>query len=175
MNQKKKSGYSVFLTIDGNDGESTSVGHEDKISLIDYSYEIARASKANPSGTGGLAEGSATHAPLVCYKYLDKSSAGIVQRCFDGENIKEVTLEVTRSTGDMATYLSIKLTNAIIASYRVLTDAEAFALTSELERPVERLEVAYTGIEFEYTQQSADGSAAGKLSATWDRAKNKPI
>jgi len=151
------------------------VGHEDKISLIDYSYLVERAAKTNPSGTGGLAEGSATHHPITCYKYLDKATAGIIKSCFDGNNIKEITLEVTRSTGDMATYLSLKMTNAIIASYRVLTDAEAFAHTGEMERPVEKFDVAYTTIEAEYTQQSPDGSAAGKLSASWDRSKNQAV
>jgi type VI secretion system secreted protein Hcp len=175
MNQKKKSGYSAFLEIDGNPGEATAAGHEDTIGLLDYSYTVRRGTKDNPSGTGGLAEGSASHGTLIAYKLMDKSTAGIAQSCFTGDNIKTASLRIARSTGDMADYLTMNMTNVVVASYSVLTDADASELAPSIDRPVECLELAYTTVEFEYTQQNTDGSAAGKLSASWDRSKNTTV
>jgi type VI secretion system Hcp family effector len=175
MNQKKKSGYSAYLIIADNPGESTSVGHEDTIALLDYSYCVERGAKSNPSGTGGLAEGTATHGTLVGYKFMDKSSLGIAQALYTGENIKEAQLDIARSTGDMANYLEMKMTNVMVTTYAILTDVEAVAISPDIDRPVERFELAYTTVEMEYTQQNPDGTAAGKLSASWDRSKNKTV
>jgi type VI secretion system secreted protein Hcp len=130
-------------------GSVTQKGREGKIAVIAVSHEIV--SPRDPAS--GQATGKRQHRPLVITKELDRSSVPLRQMLVGNEAAKDWELQLFRpspTTGTEAQYLTIRLTNAAIASIEMqmpnnrdpdLTNRETF----------EEVAFVYTKIEWTWT------------------------
>jgi type VI secretion system secreted protein Hcp len=94
-------------------GSVATRGREGKIAVIAVSHEIV----SPRDGSTGQATGKRQHRPLVITKELDRSSVPLRQMLVGNETAKDWELQLFRAvSGTEAHYLTIRLTNAAIAS-----------------------------------------------------------
>jgi type VI secretion system secreted protein Hcp len=126
-------------------GSVTQKGREGKIAVIAVSHEIVSPHDA----ASGQATGKCQHRPLVITKELDRSSVPLRQMLVNNEAAKDWELQFFRpsTSGTETQYLTIRLTNAAIASIEMqmlnnrdvdLTNRETF----------EEVTFVYTKIEW---------------------------
>jgi type VI secretion system secreted protein Hcp len=103
-------------------GSVTQKGREGSIQLISVSHEIVSPRDA----ASGLPTGKIQHKPLVIRKQIDKSSPLIASALTNNERIKtwEMSVYQPNAKGAETVAYTIKLTNASIASIRLVTDAD---------------------------------------------------
>lgn len=132
-------------------GGSTQKGREDAIIVIAVSHEIV--SPRDPAT--GQATGKRQHKPFVITKELDKSTPILRQVLATNETLPSFTIEFWRPSQRAATgvgaeekYLTIKLTNANIASIRQVMPNNK---NPDLTRYLQYEEVAFTYQKIEWT------------------------
>ncbi len=118
-------------------GSVTSKGNEGAIKVIAISHEIVSPRDA----ASGLPTGKRQHKPLIITKEIDKSTPLLNSMLTNNENIPTWTLAVNlpNAKGVDSLAYTIKLTNAGIASIRVVTDAQG-NLREEIAFAYEKIE-----------------------------------
>jgi type VI secretion system secreted protein Hcp len=169
LEQDMGTGYEMFLSITGIEGESTDEAHKDWIDVLSYSHRVSQSATAATSG--GARSGQSQHEDFTITKPLDKSSPKLVLYCCNGARIPEVTFEVCRSSGDKQEFMVYTLTDAIVSAVSVSGSAD-----SGDARPVEEVSFNYSKIEWKYTETDATtGKPKGNVEAGWDVTGNKSI
>ena len=160
---------SMFLKIDGIDGECAISGFEKQIEVFSYSLDFSQPTSALRSSEGGGTVARPHCSDISFSKRFDIASPPICQRLWEGKTIKEATLTLCRSEpkdGEAALmpYLEIKLSNLIISNY---------SMSGGGDLPGETFAMNYSKIEIEYKQQKNEGGAAGNLAASYDLTQGK--
>lgn len=112
-------------------------GREGTIEVLSVSHEIV--SPRDPAT--GQATGRRTHKPFIIHKKIDKSSPLLSKALVNNENISTWELDFYQpaSKGGEALAYTIKLTNANVASIRLITDANG-NLTEEVSFTYQKIE-----------------------------------
>jgi len=150
--------FDAYLKIDGINGEATDANHKDWLQLTSYRLPVTHTQ----SGTGRSAPGASE---LTITKLMDAASPKLYEAINKGTHLKEAVIELVH-TGGKSPFLVIRLTDVLITS--ALDDAEA---TGTAKFPMETISLNYSKIQWTYTQQKADGSAAGTVAAEWTVAQ----
>ena len=93
---------SIFLKLDGIDGESTVKGHEKEIDVLSYAQGLEAAIVL--SGGGGAAAGKTTFSGVRFRKAVDSASLLILIACASGQHIKEARFAFRRRGADFDFY-----------------------------------------------------------------------
>ncbi len=160
--------FDCFLKIDGVPGEVAADGHEGWIEVLSYSHGLTQPSTVLSSGAAGAVERS-IHQDFSIVKTLDKATPGLHKALCTGEHIAEITVELTRATGEKQTYMVYKLTDVMISSTRPQGSAQG-----PDERPLEEVTFNYGKIEWTYTELDREtGKPIRDVTAYWDVISNK--
>jgi len=155
-------GYDMFLHIEGLPGESTDADHDEWIDVLSYSWGVARPSAGTiSSGTSRSSEDS-LHMDFTITKTIDKTSPKLALYCNKGQHITEAILVICRSEGGGEQIMEYRMTDLFISS--VLVSGTA----GEEIRPTEQIGLAYTEIEWIYTERDEMGMALGNIEAYWN-------
>lgn len=155
----------MFLKLDGIDGESQEIDHEDEIDVLSWSWKMTNSSTTHMGGSGGT--GRVSFEDLSLTKYLDKSSPKLMLKCSDGSHIATATLVVRKSGDRSLEYLVITMTNVIVTKVSIGgSDGE--------NRLTENITLNFSEVEVEYIPQKIDGSADTPVLFGWDIAANTP-
>ncbi len=154
--------FAGYLKIDGIQGESTVKGFENQIEILSFGHGISHPGAMSRSTAGGLSEGVATHADFSVVKQLDKASPLLAKHCSDGKHFKAVLVTLVRSGGDKMPFMEYKLSDAMITGYRPGGSSQSDGL------PLEEVSIAYSRIDWTYTQQNAQGKPGGKVTGSAD-------
>ena len=150
--------FNAYLYFDDIKGESTDANHKDWIEVTSYRQPITRtASGAGRSG-GAVSE-------ITITKRVDAASPKLYEAIHSGTHLKEAVIELVHA-GGKTPFLVIKLTDVVISS--ALDDAET---AGAAQFPMETISLNYTKIQWTYTRQKPDGTAAGTVAAGWDVAQ----
>ena len=150
--------FNALFFVDGIPGDindPNDPAHQNWIGVDSYSWSI---SGSQSSGAGGASTPAFTD--LMIVHRLDKSSVKLYEACSKGTLIREVILELRRSTGEKAKYMEYKLSNAFVTSVKPTVNG------SGDEVPTEQVSFRYEKIEYIYTP--ADGN---QITAGWDLVK----
>jgi type VI secretion system secreted protein Hcp len=120
-------------------GSVTKKGREGMIEIISLHHEIVSPRDA----ASGLPTGKRQHKPFVITKELDKSSPLLNSVLVNNENIAEWKLDVYDSGKGEKLLYTVKLTNASIASIRLVTDANG-ELREEISFTYQKIEWTWT-------------------------------
>jgi type VI secretion system secreted protein Hcp len=144
---------SMYLDIEGMDGEVSIPGHEYEIEVLGYSHSID-----NPFdlGTGQLT--TKQHSPLRIMKLIDKTSPKLMEKCAKNAIIPTVTLSLYYEPDGLVFYI-IELTNASVTSY------QGFSTAYGNEVPRETVSFTYQKIKWRYADRATDGSIKGWVEA----------
>lgn len=148
-----------FLKIEGIDGESQDEKHAGEIDVLSWSW-----SETQPVSTrgGGRAQSKADVSEFAFVKDLDKASPNLMKFCAGGNHVKEAVLTCRKAGGEAQEYLTITLTDCVIASYNI----------SSGEFPIENCTIRFASIKFSYSPQKEDGTLDAAIEATYDAVKS---
>ncbi len=147
--------FNAFVNFGDIKGESTDANHKDWIEVTSYRQPITRAVSA--AGRSGPAVSE-----ITITKRVDAASPKLYEAVHNGTHLKEAVIELVHA-GGKTPFLVIKLTDVVITS--ALDDAET---TGAAQFPSETISLTYGKIQWTYTRQKPDGTAADTVAAEWD-------
>lgn len=160
--------FDSFLKIDGLPGESTDDKHKDWIEVLSFSWGVSQPVSGSASSGGRSAE-RANFQDFSIVKTLDKSSPKLALFCANGTHVKDITLTLSRASGDKQKYMEYKLSDAMVSSVR----PGGSSLGGEA-LPLEEVSFHYGKIELTYTETDhKTGKPKGDIKTFWDLGQNK--
>ncbi|MGI0009339.1 MAG: Hcp family type VI secretion system effector [Nitrosopumilaceae archaeon] len=156
-----------FLKIEGIEGESIDRAHGGQLEVESWSFG---ASQTSSTSTGGAGTGKVSMQDFHFTKRVDKSSPKLAEALLSGEHIPSIELFVRKAGDTPLEYMKVKLSDCLISGYSVSGGS-----TAGEDKPVESISFNFSKIEFEYTEQKADGSAGATTRMGWDLALNKKV
>jgi type VI secretion system secreted protein Hcp len=146
--------FDSYLKIDGVPGESKDAAHMGWIAVDSYQFETIR-SAGNPSSSART--GKLTLRDLTITKHQDKSSPKLLEAAASGKHFPNVELHVSKRTPDRSgqAYLVVTMRDVLISSARPSGGGG--------ELPTESITFNFGAIEWKYTPQKPDGTAAQRL------------
>ena len=118
------------------------------------------------TGAGGAGSATAkSQANAILFRQnVSKASTPLMVAAANGRRISEATLSV-RKGGEMPVdYLTMKLSDLVVSSYRTAA--------STPDAPVDEFTLTFGKVEYSYMPQSATGALAPPLTGTWDFKTN---
>lgn len=145
-------------------GECQLPDYANMIELLSFSHGVAQQITGDQSNTKRTS-GKPNHQDVTVTKYLDMSSAKLIDFCNQAKPIPTVNITVGQNdNGHVTKIWVITLTNALIASVSIGGGGGG--------KPQETVTFNYTAISWTYVQQTSPVSDAGNVSATWNLATN---
>jgi len=142
----------MFIKIDDVKGESQDKTHKDEIDVLAWSWGMSQSGTMHMGGGGG--GGKVSVQDLSFTKYIDKSSANLMDYCSRGAQYKEAKMTVRKAGGAPLEYLIITMTDVIITS--VSTGGSGGE-----DRLTENVTLNFAAVKVDYQPQKPDGSKDG--------------
>jgi type VI secretion system secreted protein Hcp len=157
----------MFIKIDGVKGESTDDKHKGDIDVLAWSWGLSQAGSGH---TGGGAGAGKVHVQDISFtKYVDSSSAPLMNAIAGGTHYKKVDLAVRKAGGKAPVeYLKIHFEEVFITSLSTGGSGGEDRLT-------ENVTLNFAKFKVEYTPQKADGTPDVAIFAGWDVKANKAL
>jgi len=146
-----------YLRIEGIQGESKALNHENWIEFDSYSWGMHRAADTMSPELGDL----------VITKCLDKASPKLYEACASGERIREAIIDVVV---EEQTFMVIKLEDVRISSVESSSDGGGSSMS---DRPIESVSLNYQKIKWTYTVREDSVLTDEVVEAGWDLKLNK--
>jgi type VI secretion system secreted protein Hcp len=166
----------IFVNFGDIKGESTDKDHKDWVDAFSYGDGVSQGFNPAYSSPGGSAAMRADFAPITIAKQIDAASPKLREAAAKGTHLPQVTIELYEG---QFKFFVVKLKEVMISSVQaVMPDlAAAPALTAASSPSVlvlqEKVSFVYGAIEWTYTKQKPDGSAAGNVTAKWNLQMNR--
>lgn len=158
----------MFIKIDDVKGEAQDKTHKDEIDVLAWSWGMSQSGTMHTGGGGG--GGKVSVQDLSFTKYVDKSTANLMDYCSSGAQYKEAKM-VMRKAGGKAPleYLTITMTDVIVTS--VSTGGSGGE-----DRLTENVTLNFGAVKVDYQPQKPDGSKdGGPVKYGWDIAANAKL
>ena len=152
----------LFLKIKTIDGQTNDSDFKaDKAcDISSWSWGLSNSgTKHDSTGGGG---GEAYFQDITITKQVDSASPSILLGIAEGKTYDDAVITMRRAGGDAKakTFLQIKMVDVRISSYSISG--------SEGDMPHENITLNFGVVNFNYTQQKADGSGATEKTFAWD-------
>jgi len=160
----------MFLRIDGIQGESTDARHAGEIDVHSFRLGIDNGTTQAGGGTGigaGSAAGRARFSTVQVGKFYDSASPALLQAAADGRRFPSAVVTFRREGPDQPDVLTYRFTDVVVDEY----------VQGGREEPplLERVALDYAGVQVTYQRQEPDGSLGDSIAAGWDlRASRSP-
>lgn len=145
-----------FLKIVGIPGESTDAGHKDEIEIQDWNW----LEKIEQVAGGRVAKASLE--PFRLTARVSKASPRLMQACASGEHFKQAVLISRKAGQDRQDFLKVILSAIVISSYSIET------ATTDRSLLLDRIDITFEKIEFEYRESKADGTLGPVIKGEWE-------
>jgi type VI secretion system secreted protein Hcp len=153
----------IHVKLDGIDGESKDSKHSGEIDVLGIGYKVSQAASMSSGGGGGV--GKAAFENLWCDHFVDKATPNLLKFASSGKPLKQAVISVSKVGDGAQDYLTITLTDVLIAGVTVIGSTEDARLK-------ERFELAYGQIKIEAKEQNADGSLGAAVTGAWNVKEN---
>lgn len=158
---------SMFLYIEGIQGEVSDAGYKGWIDITHWSWDISRNITSSTSTQGDRESSNATIGDLMITRLMDKATAKIFMEacCGRGKQVKLVQTKTGTGNGT-DTFIEYTINNALISNYSVK------AINSSASRPIENIKISFVNLEVKYTPYDEDGNAEASIAVGFDTATN---
>lgn len=153
---------SMWVKIDGCEGEATDDGHKKEIDITSYSFGATHPVSSRGGGQGG---GEASVHDVNVTKQVDKASPVLFKFCMSHKVLPEVLITQRKRGENPIDFMKIKLINAVVSAINHSGHGD--------EPGSENVTFAFEKIEKEYTPQGSDGKPQGAVTMKWDVKANK--
>lgn len=155
---------SVFLKLDGIEGEATDDGHKNEIKLSSCSFSAFNSSSYN-NASKTVSKGQANMGDIAFSKEVDKTSVSLFKACASGKVVPKATISFQSNVGDdkKIDFLKYELENVVINSYNFSAAGMADESGS----------LTYAKITQIYDQRDEKGTSQGKVQGYFDVLLNK--
>ena len=155
---------SIFLKLDGIEGESTDEGHQNEIKLTSFSFTAFNSSSYN-NASKTVSKGQANMGDIAGTMEVDKTSVSLFKACASGKVIPKGVISFQSNVGDdkKIDFLKYELDNVVVNTYNFSASSmadESFSLT-------------YAKIKQIYDQRDEKGTSKGKVEGFFDVLQNK--
>ena len=140
---------SIFLKIEGINGESLDASHQGWIDVNSYSWGVRR----NGEGKG---PGKVSYHNLIAHCQIDKATPAALLFASNGNLIRKIQLSLCKAGDGMIESGRVTLENAIIAEVILDGDREAC------------YEFQADKVKFQYWEQTAAGLTGAESRMGWD-------
>ena len=155
----------MFLKLDGIKGESKDKAHPGEIDIDSFTFGVQNGGTFAAGGGGGA--GKVAFHDINIMKAADLSSPLLMEACASGKHIKQAMITVRKAGGKQEEFYKIKLSDLLVSS---VTNSGANG-----GNPQEQLALNFAKIEFDYKEQSAQGTLAGNAHFGWDLKANVKV
>ncbi|ARE41174.1 Uncharacterized protein ImpD [Rhodovulum sp. P5] len=157
----------MFLNLEGEiEGEAQDKEHEKEIDILAWSWGVSQSGTFHHGGGGG--SGKANFQDISCTKWIDKSSAKLLEYCANGDHFKKGVLTVRKAGKKPLEYIIYTLHDVLVTS--VSTGGSGGE-----DRLTENVTFNFRAVEVKYTEQKSDGTAGKPQEFKWDIAANAPL
>ncbi len=154
-----------FLKLDGIDGESPDEKHGKEIEIKSWGFGVAQTGSSDRGGGAGT--GKAMFQDISFTKIFDKASPKLMAACASGDHKPSALLTCRKAGKEQQEYLKITLTDVLVSHYGTAgSEGSGGAL-------FDNFALNFSKIEFEYKEQTKDGTLGGATKASYDLKKNK--
>lgn len=158
---------SVFLKVDGVDGESTDDRHREEIELESWGFGVSNTGTAHMGG-GGAGAGKASVSDLSVTKSVDIATPALLQAAASGRRLASATLTARKTGEGQQDFLVIVMSPVLVTSCQLDMEVDG-------GRPTERVHLSFGKVQLTYTGQAPDGSPGPTGTFGWDVTKNGPV
>jgi len=156
--------FNAYANFGDIKGESTDKDHKDWVAILKYDHAVTQPPSVTQKSAGGRSAEEVDHSEFTIVKLVDAATPKLYEAACKGTHIPEVTIELWRAGGDKPVkYMEFKLKEVLISG--VIHNGDP---TGAAQFPTETIKMTYGTIEWTYTKQKADGSAAGNVAAKWN-------
>ena len=154
----------MFLKLEGIKGEAADGKHKEEIDVLAWSWGMSQSGTTHMgSGSGS---GKVAVQDLSLTKYVDKSSATLVNHCCTGKHITKGQLIVRKAGDKPLEYITVDLEDIIVT-------AVSSGGSGGEDRLTENVTLNFGKFKYTYTTQTKDGSAGPKVDFGWKIAANE--
>ncbi|MBI3897622.1 MAG: type VI secretion system tube protein Hcp [Gammaproteobacteria bacterium] len=156
---------SIFMTLDGVQGESADKGHSKWIDVAYFQWGTKRLITSATSTRGDRESSNAVIRDLLIRRFMDRATPQLFIESCCGVG-KTVTLHLTKTGvgGGADVYMKYVLKNALVSSYYVAGTRE------DTFRPVEHYKISFIELECRYTPYDENGKPMAPISVAFDTA-----
>jgi type VI secretion system secreted protein Hcp len=158
--------FNAFANFGDIKGESTDKDHKDWVLITQFDHEIVQPASITQKTAGGRTAEAVQHSEFKIVKLLDAATPKLYEAACKGTHLPEVVIECWRAGGDPVKYFEVKLKEVLISG--VISNGNP---KGDQQFPTETIKMTYGAIEWTYTKQKPDGSAAGQVAAKWSMAE----
>ena len=159
--------FNAFVNFGDIKGECTDKDHKDWVMIQGFEHGVMQPPSVTQKSAGGRSAEEVNHREFTITKLLDASTPKLYEAACKGTHIPEVTIELWRAGGDKPVkYMETKLKEVLVSGVHSNGDP-----TGSAQFPTETVNLVYGAIEWTYTKQKPDGSAAGNVAAKWNVAQ----
>ena len=145
-------------------GECMLTHYVGQIECLSFSHGVAQQITGDQSNTKRTS-GKPNHQDFTVTKYLDLSSAKLIDYCNQATNIPTLTFTVGQNEAGKVTKTWVYvMTNALVSSISIGGGGGG--------KPQETVTFNYTAITWTYVQQVSAVSDSGNAAATWNLSTN---
>jgi type VI secretion system secreted protein Hcp len=156
----------MYLVLKGVKGETKDDAFKGKggIDILAWSFGVSNSGSAHMGG--GIGSGKANFQDISITKYIDLSSAALMQSVSKGTHFDTAEITVRKAGGTALEYYKIALSEVMVTSYQTGGSGGEDRLT-------ESITLTFAKVEVKYQAQNEKGAAAGDTSFGYDIAGNK--
>ncbi|NTS75654.1 type VI secretion system tube protein Hcp [Catenovulum sp. SM1970] len=155
----------MFLVLEGIKGESEDKAYKDQIDILAWSWGLSQTGTLHQGKGGGA--GKANFQDISITKYVDNSTATLMNKIATGEHIATAKLVVRKAGGNPLEYFVIELKEVMVTSYSTGGSGGEDRLT-------ENVTLNFAKIKSTYKTQKDDGTGGAAVEFKWDVPGNVP-
>jgi type VI secretion system secreted protein Hcp len=153
----------MFLKLKGIDGEARDSKHKGSIDILAWSWGASNSGTSHMGGGSGA--GKANIQDISVTKYVDSSSAKLLECCVTGKHIETANITVRKAGDKPLEYIKIELTEVMVTS--VSTGGSGGE-----DRLTENVSLNFAKFKYEYVPQKATGDGDVAKEFAYNIAEN---
>jgi type VI secretion system secreted protein Hcp len=149
----------IYMKYGDIKGDVTHDKHKGWLQIDSMQFGVDRAFKTGTGRTGNREASLASVSEVTISKTMDASGPRFFLEACIGWTARDVMLNFVRTGDPGETFLSLRLSDALVSSY---------SLSSSGERPAETICINFSKVEMKYTGTKADNSIAPSIAVSYD-------
>lgn len=166
---------SIYMKIDGIDGNVTASGLEKFIELESFDFNVRRKLNTTPGSVHDREGGKPALSEITITKRVDQTTPHLFSEATVGMPKSQVVIKFVNTGNTLQDYLVITLSNVMISGYELSDEMGDEQLKVGKKKPHEAITLNYDKIEVKYIPYDSKNQAGSPVPAGYDLNTAKAI